>query len=806
MLTHVILREPLGPLTTRIVHFRDPIASHSYNFTISRTSPYGVPLIHSSSLHSLIAGLGYSHARDRLTQLIMTRLIAQGRLSQHIKVDDTNSSDALLRVDLTSRQADYTGRARRVMERASKEMMDILNAYSAGINRVMIHENKGALPIELSLVFGALLSPEKPLTPWSGIDTVSIALLSDAEGLNSLTVQAKRLQVEMLQQGGDAAREFIQWAWGNSELPDPMFSSSNTEMMKLLKSVHLPTPWATLRAAAEVAQEVGSPAMTGSNNWAVSKGKSQSGGALYASDPHLRVDLLPSMLVESILELEDNSVPEEKGIRKLVGFAIPGTPAIVFGRSKHLSFGMTYGFIDTSDFWLEKCDAKNRSCSGEPWQERVERIGRKGKKSLTLSFYETAQHGVLETDLLANPTDPASSNPPDGVFLAMRPPKIDGMEMAKMIDWALSDTTVDQFQLHLREVELGCNWIIADDSGNIGYQLSGKIPKKIHEGSAVRPGWLSHYNWQDFIPSGELTRILNPEDGILMSANNDFNLPGKQRFMVHHFGRFRSNRIRQLLTSKDKIGVEDLKRIQADTVSEQCVEMMAVTRHLIQGTDSKSMALREFDCDFKVGSIGAAVYMEFWEQITDEIMGRLLPHGQKEIQEERMYKEFPGYEIFTPALHALIVQWPMALANSLLKGESQQQLIQKVLEKVATSKKAVKEGGYQGEFKVTHMAFMGQLPLWVGYDREVRGMKGCPTSISTFIEFSDKTVVSSAIRMVTDMSTKLYESVIMGGPSEKPFSGLYDTEMDMWKTHHFKQFDLVSSSFLVQKEQEQTEL
>ena len=47
-------------------------------------------------------------------------------------------------------------------------------------------------------------------------------------------------------------------------------------------------------------------------------------------------------------------------------------------------------------------------------------------------------------------------------------------------------------------IESAFNWVIADKSGNIGYQMSGLMPKRREgwNGFVPMPGWEAQNDWQ----------------------------------------------------------------------------------------------------------------------------------------------------------------------------------------------------------------------------------------------------------------------------------------------------------------------
>jgi penicillin amidase len=49
------------------------------------------------------------------------------------------------------------------------------------------------------------------------------------------------------------------------------------------------------------------------------------------------------------------------------------------------------------------------------------------------------------------------------------------------------------------KVESAFNWVFADRAGNIGYQMSGLMPRRSEgwSGFAPRPGWDERFDWRD---------------------------------------------------------------------------------------------------------------------------------------------------------------------------------------------------------------------------------------------------------------------------------------------------------------------
>ncbi|WP_363320901.1 penicillin acylase family protein [Desulfobacula sp.] len=58
----------------------------------------------------------------------------------------------------------------------------------------------------------------------------------------------------------------------------------------------------------------------------------------------------------------------------LVGANMPGIPALLVGRNKNVSWGVTYTFMDGTDSWIEKCSNGKYLRGTDQWVPFSERI------------------------------------------------------------------------------------------------------------------------------------------------------------------------------------------------------------------------------------------------------------------------------------------------------------------------------------------------------------------------------------------------------------------------------------------------
>jgi penicillin amidase len=114
------------------------------------------------------------------------------------------------------------------------------------------------------------------------------------------------------------------------------------------------------------------------------------------------------------------------------------------------------------------------------------------------------------------------------------------------------------------------NLICGDKKGNIALQVSGLTPDRDGWNGRLPVPGTGDYEWKGF--RSDLPREYNPERGFIATANDNTHPPGYKGRPVHYHSSVgveisRIARIRQMLSTGQKFGVEDLERMQHDAYS-----------------------------------------------------------------------------------------------------------------------------------------------------------------------------------------------------------------------------------------------
>jgi len=498
--------------------------------------------------------------------------------------------------------------------------------------------------------------------------------------------------------------------------------------------------------------------------------RTASGNPLQCNDPHLECNRLPAIWYEAVMHTDDDY---------RIGATMPGVPGLVMGRTRNLSFGFTYGFMDMIDYFIEQChdDGYRRGESFVPLTIRKETVARKGSSPIEITIRET-DLGVLESDSRRSDLE-------DGFYLS-RAWSAHRAGAAASLD-ALSRlpdiSTVSAAQEIVREVTISCNWLLADREGNIGYQQSGLLPKRGHSGLHPVSAWEEECRWDGTVPAEELHSILNPPEGFLATANNDLNPENDLLVINLPMGSYRVDRIRSLLSDVESCTIEDMQRIQNDLYSLQAERFMSVLGPLLPESFAGRL-LAGWDCCYDCESRGATLFETVYNALLREVFG----------------KSFLGEEVWDSTLSSTaIVADYYHLFDAVLLGddpswfgeEGKDDMYRRVLENVLTEVDlpAITPWGHRQQIMMKNVFFDGRLPRWLGFDHgpvELPGNRATIVQGGIFNSHNRQTTFTPSWRFITDLGEDWALTALAGGPSGRRFSKWYKTDIKRWLNGDYK--------------------
>lgn len=577
----------------------------------------GMPHIYADDEKDLYFAAGFVVAQERLWQMDLIRRATTGRLSEIFGKD-------YVQTDLFLRSLEMTTKSKMLLSAEDPEVLLCLHSYANGVNAFIKSTGK-KLPPEFRIL------GYKP-DPWKIEDIVNIIGYMGwdlAAGNLSADIYNYRLIKKL---GAEkAARLMPHWQTQNTYV----FPDFRLEEKKLNEAM-------TNIAAGEKLNELGIVSFSGSNNWAVSGKRSETGMPILSNDMHLGLSS-PGIWIQM-----HEVIP---GKLNVTGVSIPGQPFIVAGHNDSIAWGMTNLAVDDIDLFSETINPENRNqyfLDGE-WKEmrvRDEIISIKGEEADTFKLYFT-HRGPIISDMRNI----------DDAELSMRWSGYDKSDEVKSVYLLNRANNMDDFRHALGFFRsISQNFAYADVAGNIGLNTGGGVPLRKGHGTLIRNGATSEYDWKGYVPFEQLPYSINPESGYVSSANNKTVDDSYPYYIGTGFSiPYRINRIRQMIDQKEILGLNDFKEMMLDQHSNYAEQLtpfiLTLKKRAGELTKEEAEALdllRNWDFDMNAGLVAPSVF-EFFRIslirniLADEI-GELfdqLPHHPKDFYIYRIMKEGP---------------------------------------------------------------------------------------------------------------------------------------------------------------------
>ena len=441
----------------------------------------GVPHIRAGNQLDMYRALGYVQAQDRLFQMEIMRRLARGELAQVL-------GPKLVPTDTLFRSL-------RIRERAARYVTELdqqspawlaLQAYLDGINH---YQATRANPVE----FDVLGIPPRPFTAEDTLSVAGYMAYSFAAAFRT-----EPLLTYVRDQLGSDYLNIFDLDWQSKGVLPPTLTAND---------------WKTLSTLAQLSHQALSHAglaqFEGSNAWAVSGKRTQSGKPLLAGDPHIRFSV-PAVWYEAQLSAPDFD---------LYGYHQALVPFAFLGNNRAFGWSLTMFQNDDLDLIAEKTNPQNPN---QVWYQgkwvdmtrTQEQIAVKGEAPVTLTL-RRSPHGPIVNDVLG----PVAGPTPIAMwwgFLESKNPILEGFYRLNRAN-TLSKARKAASYIHAP----GLNLVWANAKGDIGWWAAAQLPKRP---AGVNPAFIldgstAQADKPGFYPFSDNPQEENPKRGYIVSAN-----------------------------------------------------------------------------------------------------------------------------------------------------------------------------------------------------------------------------------------------------------------------------------------------
>lgn len=563
---------------------------------------FGVPHIYASNKKDLYRATGYVHAQDRLWQMTLSQLAAEGRFAEFLGKE-------LLSYDQLQRTIGFWRVAKKIEEQLSDSTLAQIQAYADGVN-AYVESHPKSLPIQFAL------ADMEPI-PWTVTHTIALSRLM-AWDLNipwkaEISYSLARQKLNSNQYRQLFPNEKI---YAGAQRADSLAEHYAGALLPLMKKQ---------QELDKLLNKEGS--LKGSNAWAVNGSKTDTGFPMLAGDPHLGLNM-PGNWYEVHYNLNG---------KNLSGATLAGAPVVILGQNDSLAWSLTNVMLDDTDFYEEAINPENSNqyvldtLAGETLYEefRVQREVIKIKNHDDTTFTRrVSKHGPVISDIYHEQALI------DDRVITMRWTGLDvtnEMGALENMGWSQS---FDEFRQAVRSFRVpGQNIIYADKAGNIAQFTAANIPIRNPNPLVIREGWDPDQDWQGYIPFNDLPKTINPEQGWVANANNAIAGTDYPNYITAYWhGDYRYQRIRQYLNRNEPVNKQLFQLMQNDTYSALAEEVTAYILPAIESQQAENeyfktavSYLRNWDFTYSPSETAASIMdvfiLEFTRNVLEDELG-----------------------------------------------------------------------------------------------------------------------------------------------------------------------------------------
>src|SRR5713101_4269206 len=606
------------------ITYRVPGLSRRAEIVVDR---WGIPHIYARTMEDLFFVQGFNAARDRLWQLDLWRRQGEGKLAEAF-------GERFVSQDRAARLFLYRGDLDREFRSYHPQGREILTAFTNGINAYidLTRARPELLPIEFQIT-GARpghWSVTSPLIRIFGLTRNLSREVNVAQLLNYLTPD----ELERLSYFQPPTHLVVPEGLDLSLIDPSVIASYNLARggvtfrpddfaKKLSKEQRV--RWAQRFSLPPIGQNDNpfQPRFE-SNNWTISGRLTETGSPILAGDPH-RAQSVPSLRYIAHLNGPGWNV---------IGAGEPSLPGISLGHNERIAYSLTiFSFADEEDLYVYDTNPDNPlqyRYRGEWENMRVveDTIPVRGHDPVSVQLKFTRHGPVLSEDLTHHKAYAlrAAYLEHEGTAVYLASLRVDQAQ-----NWG---QFVQGMERHYTPSE---NMVYADVDGNIGWFGCSIAP--------IRPNWNGMlpvpgngtYEWDGFLDTRLLPRILNPSEGFFASANQ-YNIPDDYPYTYvsgHEWTEpYRFNRVVDVLGSADRFRLSDSERLQYDELSLPARDLVPFLDDLHSPDPNVERALgmlHQWDYVLSQDSVQAAIYELWVTQVHRNVFALYVPEAARGI-------------------------------------------------------------------------------------------------------------------------------------------------------------------------------
>ncbi len=576
---------------------------------------WGINHIYAKTQRDLFFAQGYAAAQDRLFQFEIWRRQATGTVAEIL-------GERELKRDIGTRLFKFRGDMIDEMNHYHEEGEEIITAYTDGVNAYIEHALQAPekLPIEFKLLN---ILPQK----WT-----PEVVISRHQGLLGNIGQELQIGRAVAKIGAEKVKDLL---WLHPKEPNiDLDPSINKELLSddilelynafrrrvrfekddIIPEYQASNQVETLLALGEPGDD---PFSIGSNNWVVSGNKMADGNTYMANDPH-RTIAVPSLRYMAHLVAPGWNV---------IGGGEPEIPGISIGHNEYGAWGLTVFRTDAEDLYVYDLNPDNPNqyrYQGE-WEDMTiitETIKVKDQKDEVVELKYTRHGPVPYVDLENNKAYAVRC----GWLEIGGSPYLASLRMDQAKTW-------EEFRDACNYSHIpGENMIWADKDGNIGWQAVGIAPIRRNFSGLVPVPGDGRYEWEDYLPIIQKPNTYNPEEGYFASANQNVTPESYEFWDAIGFSwsdPYRGDRVEEVLESKEKLTMEDMKNLQVDYLSIPARILVPFLENLaLDGkADEAKAKLADWDYKLEATSIEAAIYVAWENQLRSQARDQFIPEA-----------------------------------------------------------------------------------------------------------------------------------------------------------------------------------